>query len=329
VFKKRLPYILAVLMAAAALPASDDWLAQTVGRPLGGAWELSLALHQAQRESWALGDGWVWMQDADGQLKEQKLIEGELRLRWQASPAWSLDLAVPGVLSEFEPFSPAGTVSYPRLGDEAVRRSQGLGDLRLGLRWDAAPRPAGDFGFDVGLIAPSGQGPLEAPQPLASTGEGRWGLRAGAQAGRRVGAWQWRASVHGAYQAGREAQLSSAAPLAYAAAGPVYAPSNGSVWLDGRSSVDGALGLGWDWHVDDDSRHSLALSLLASQRSPVSVNGAAVDGTESVGVALQPELQARFGGFSALGGWQSPWLYARGLPAPDWGELFLRLDHAL
>jgi hypothetical protein len=296
-----------------------------VGGRLNRNWDFGLAVHQAQQETWGLGEAFAWLRDSDGIAKRRRVVESEWRIRRQMGGA-SLCLAVPVALLELEPFSVAP--SYPRLDDAWTRWGAGLGDLRLGLRWDAAGR-AWDALLHGELSAPSGEGPFQAAQPLVATGSGRWALHAGGGAGLHAGAWQLRAAVRASLQLGRAEDVKPATPLAYDGDGPVYAPLSGPLWLNERWGADAALGLGWDWFVDADSRHSLTLSLLAVQTGPLRMEGREVAGSAAQGLALQPELHARYGDFAALGAWRSAWLWARGLPAADFGELFLRLDYAL
>lgn len=312
---------------AVPLPASSDWLAQPLPRPLAQAWEISLGLRQAQRETWAHRGGHALLVEADGQKVERRL-EGRLDLRWQAGPRGSLVLTVPLVFAELATWG--GAVAWPRVDDPGVARSQGLGDLGLEWRHDRGGPQGWAWGFGLGLQGPSGLGPWEAPHPLAATGEGRWQGRLRLSAGHQGRSVGFFGTLAGRAQDGREAVLAPAAPLLYDAGGVRLVPAElaGPAYLAPRLGAEGVLGMAWDWHRDEDSRHSLGLSLAARHLGPWGVGGRAVEETAPTLVWLQPELQARFGGFGVLLGWQSPALYDDNLAVPYWGELILRLDHA-
>lgn len=322
---RRLTLLCALLASRPAL-ASDDWLALALPRPLAASFELSLGLHQAQRELWAMQDAWPQMQDQDG-IKVQRFLAGAVSLRLQCSPSLSIGGALPGSFSELAVWT--GGISYPRLDDPGVDRSQGLGDVSVYLRQDWGAPQGWALGWGLALTAPSGLGPYEAPQPLAATGEGRWQGSLRTVAGGSWGAWQAWADAELNYQAGKDSVLSTAAPLRYDAKGPVFAPAglSGPVYLDPRWGARAVLGLGWDWFKDDASRHSVNVSAIARQRAPLSLNGRAIDGTEEVIVSLQPELQGRFGAFEALAGWDAPPLWAQGLSVAYWGELQFRVNY--
>ena len=167
--KRLLPLLPAVLLAA-VLPASPDWMAMPIARPLPSILSLSLGLAQSQRESWGREGGSVLLKDAEGQ-KVQRLLQGRMDLRWQSGPYDSWVLTVPVVFNEAALWT--GAVSSPRVDDAGVDRSQGLGDLGLGWRHDRGGALGGAWGLGLGLLAPTGLGPWEAPHPLAATGEGR------------------------------------------------------------------------------------------------------------------------------------------------------------
>lgn len=315
---------------AGPLGASDDWLGLAVPSPLARVLEVSLAVHQAQRETWARAADYAWMTDTDGIIKQQRLIEGELGLRWQKTRHWSLGLAAPMVFAEMAPFAPPGSVINFAPGDASLRRTQGLGDLRAGLRY----QPGGSDGawsqaWLLEGVAPTGLGPFEAGHPLAAIGEGRWAATLGWLLAVRAGAWHAHLDLRGRYQFGRESRVPERA-LIYdsAAEAPRQGLPPGPAWLEPRMDLRAALGLGWDWFASQDQRQSLALALIGRQQQPwKSAQGTA--GSGSLSLALQPELQARYGSFNALAGWQSPFLYAVDVPAPDWGELHVRLDYEL
>lgn len=316
-------------LATAPLAASQDWLSLPVpaALPSGRRVELSLGLGQAQRELWSRGGGsQVITREALGQVVQRRL-EGALGLRWQATPSLSAFAAVPGVFAELAVWS--GGLSNPRVDDPAVQRSQGLGDLRLGLRQDLDFGGSG-LGWSLAATAPTGLGPWEAPHPAAATGEGRWAAELALFSQGRLGRWHWHSAVRGGLQLGREAVLSGGAPIGYLDAGPVLLPAaqTGPAYLDPRWSAGGALGLGWDWYQDQEERHSVALAVCARRQGPLSVGRAPVPDTDSSLLYLQPELQARFAGLHALAGWQSPALESLNAAVPYWGELHFRLDHA-
>jgi hypothetical protein len=293
-----------------------------VPRPLPAPVELSLRLDQAQRELWSHGTAQVIPREGGVQVV-QRSLEGSLDLRWQAAARTALSVSAPLSYDELAVWT--GGIGYPRVDDPGVHRSQGLGDLQLGLRQDF-----GALGWGLLLTAPTGLGPWEAPHPLAGTGEGRWAGDLRLSLRLDHAAWSFCANVQGGLQAGREAVLSAGAPIGYDDAGPIYLPASatGPAYLDPRWGSAGALGVGWTWFDDGIDRHSLALSVCGRQRTALSVGGAAVPDTDSALLWLQPELQARFKGLHALAGWQSPPLYSLNTPVPYWGELHFRLDHA-
>lgn len=307
--------------------ASDDWLAQPWPRPLASKAELSLSLRQSQRETWAHQAGHPKLVEG-GWQKVQRSIIGSLGLRWQATPSGSLVLGVPGVFNEMAVWN--GVEGWPRVNDPGVQRSQGLGDLSLEWRQDRALDQGHAWGWSFGVVAPTGLGPWEAPHPMAGTGEGRWQALLRLTAGSDGPGWSFLSSAKAVYHAGKEAELSAAAPVSYDAAGARYLPaaSTGAAYLDPRWGAEGAVGVGWHWYRSEDALHSLNLSLCASHLGPLSVGGRAVDETASLLVWVQPELQARFGELNALAGWQCPALLDDNLAVPFWGELILRVEHA-
>lgn len=314
------------------MAASQDWLTLRHPRPLDpGQVELGLELRSADAQSWHRGAELAWLRDADGLVKEQRRMDGELQLRWQATARLALELDVPAVMAELAPLPPVGFYYNFRLNDPTLRRSEGLGDLRLGARGVLAWDPKGfSAGWLLQLTAPTGLGPFEAPQPLAATGDGRWQAQAGFSAGCQFGEFQVWAQSQARLQFGRQADLSAAAPVSYDPSGPQYLPQAGAQWLSPRWGSDSVLGLGWDWYHDEDSRHSLAIEVVGRQLQGLGAGDAfsALGGTDSASLAVIPQLQARFGRFHALGGWQAPFLFATNMPAPDYGQLILRADYA-
>jgi hypothetical protein len=317
------------LVTLRPLAASDDWLALPIPRPLAQPWLLSIGLQQAQRELWAGDDGQAYiLRDADGQ-KLQRRLSAELGLRWQATPSLSLGLSAPLHTSEWALWSGVAG-AYPRLDDPGYLRNQGLGDLRIGLRQDwAAPQGLG-FGWGLQLSGPSGLGPFEAPHPAIATGEGRWQGDLRGTLGGTWGAWSCWLMAGLTHQAGRESVVSDLTPLSFQPDGPRFAPpgASGALHLDPRRGSRAALALGWDWFRGDDARHSVGLALQGRHQQALGLGGRAVDGTESLYLSLQPELQARFGAFNALVAWDSAPLFARHAYYPYYGELRFRLDHA-
>lgn len=318
------------LGTAVPLAASQDWLSLPVPGALaeGKRVELSFSIDQSQAEQWARRDGaLVITREAFGQVVQRRL-EGALGLRWQATPSFSAFVAAPVAFAEMAVWT--GAVSSPRVDDPAVQRSQGLGDLRLGLRQDLGLSHGAAFGWSLAAIAPTGLGPWEAPHPAAATGEGRWAGALDLFSQWQTGRWHWHSAAGAGLQFGREDVLSSAAPIAYDDAGALTLPAEltGAVYLDPRWNAQGAIGLGWDWYQDQDERHSLTLAVCGRRLGPLSIGGTAVPDSDSSQLWLQPELQARFAGLQALAGWQSPYLIALNTAAPYWGELHFRLDHA-
>lgn len=332
-----------MLLAAfwpALAPAQGDWLNVAVPHPLTDT-AVEIGLRAASFESYTWANGWAqadslnhstYLLDSTGDTlspKAARRLELALQLRWKAWKDLVVDLDVPQVYTAFEPNYYDSVVPAP--GDPEVDQGAGLGDIRLGLRgpWSGV-HSALQAGWSLGLIAPTGIGPLDAQQALVATGDGRWqlqpGLVLGAGQGSSVEFWL---QAQGRWQFGAPGRVSPALRLSYAgslAGGGYYAlaPSaQGAVWLDPRWGGDGSLGLGWNWYSDADSRQTLAVELLGHWLSPWSMDGMDQGFGAESSVQLQPELHARFGRFSVLGGWRSAVLYGTNVLVQDWGQVLL------
>ncbi len=324
-------YILTLLFALVPSPAAagQDWVdlrAVRVAQP--GGFQASLGVSHAVEETWALGDRSVLINDIDGSTKVGRQVDLRFALAWQWDRAWGLKVELPYVLAELSPYPAEGTAPTYRLTDPLVRRTDGLGDASVEIRraWGPEPGQAGIAGaLWMGVMAPTGIGPFEAPHPLAATGEGRWQLQPGFVLGLQGRGLTVMLQSGLLLQGGREAAVSRLAPVAYGVDGPTFIPG-GDTWLGPRYGVNASLGLGWDWYADDDSRQTLACEILGWQHSPLDVGGTQVPDTEQVWVGMIPELQSHFGRFHVLAGW-SLGLYANNLAFAYYGVPQIRVDY--
>jgi hypothetical protein len=294
-----------------------------------GSLQASLGVVHSVHESWALGDRFAYLRDADGLYKEQRRVGLQLDLAWQWDPAWGLKLGLPYELAEFSPIAPEGFVNNFSLNEPSLRRTDSLGDLSLDLRraWGPEADQAGLSGaLWLSLVAPTGIGPYEAPSTMAATGEGRWQVQPGFVLGYKRGSLAGILQASAPLQLGREASLSSAVALGFGANGPQLAPS-GNVWLGPRYGAQGGLGLAWDWYAEGRDRHSLGLEFRAWQRSPLDMGGVLTPDTEQYEAGFIPQLQSHFGRFHALAAWSLPLLLGNNVAASHDGGSYLRMDY--
>lgn len=322
--------LLALLAAlsAAQLAAAGDWFNWRAPRPLRpGQFELGLELSEVERAAWADGARAWTLPDADGLAKSQKQARLNLGLLWQASPQLSLELRAPLLFSEFSPSS-SETVATYALDDPALRRSQGLGDLELGLRRAFTPAGAAlSAAWTLGLIAPLGLGPLESPQTLAATGEGRWQILPGLSCAYAAADWDAFVGLSGRVQIGRQASSSSQAYLAWGPQGGLSLGA-GALWLAPRYGAEFSGGAAWHWFRGASSSSALACELLLHWLSPwATAAGAGPFGPE-FSLVLQPELKAEYGSFGALLGWQARPLWAGQVPLALDGQFRFQLAYA-
>ncbi|HXC62718.1 MAG TPA: hypothetical protein VNZ67_00090 [bacterium] len=336
-----------MLVWPAFAPAQEDWLNLQVPDPMPGRrFEVAGQILSGESDLWANGafqtdysrNTDLVVPNGGTPTVSVKELAMEVELRGRVWRNVIVEADLPLVLTEVSAAVALAGTSYPPDSPNALRGG-GLGDIRLGLRgpWlGAAPGP--QLGWSLGLIAPTGQGPFDSTTPLAATGDGRWqvqpGLVCGGGGDGDLEAW---IQVQGRWQFGREAWVSSLAPLGYTGTVQnstyVTAKTSGAVWLNPRWGGDAAAGLGWNWYRDADQRHTLAVELLGHWLSPWVIDGVdqglVDDGTEDeCSVQVEPELQAHFGAFTAVGGWRSAVLYGTGVPDPYWGQLIFNASYA-
>jgi hypothetical protein len=312
--------IVSLAALAPALPA-QDWAglkAPQAAEP--GARALGVSVDYGSFQRWALPGGNAALLDVDGLVKQQQRIEVGLELDWQWNDRWGCRLALPYRFAEFSRLPPEGFVYNFRLDDPNLRRAENTGDLSLDLRRAWGPW----LGAALEITAPTGLGPFEAPHPMVATGEGRWQFEPRFIAGAETGEHQFWLQAGFPVQAGREANLSSQAPLGFEAAGP-QTPSGGGAWLGPRYGAHGVAGWAWIWYRDKDSRHALALEADAWLRGAWNVGGNDLPGTQQQSLVLVPQLMSDFGRFKALAAWTSPVLASQNVPVSTYGTTHLRV----
>jgi hypothetical protein len=313
--------VLALVLPALA-HADNDWLGIEVPRPMDvGKLSLNVKAGQTENQWWADGYNTYYMIPSPGQGPQfQDLATVDTRLDWQLAKRSVLELDLPTVFSEFSPDS-FGVPEYYNVNTPGVAESQGLGDLRLGLR-EALRDSAQGFNaaWSLALVAPTGLGPFEAPQTLAATGDGRWQALPGIVFGGQSQSWEGWIQVIGRYQFGRQAVSSGQDYLSWGPSGGI-APEEGGIWLGPRYGADSVAGLAWIWYRDADSRIGLALEAKYHWLSPWTI------GSETIGLpaeqyfVLTPEMQARFGRYSAIVGWQGQSNWAVDEVLAEYGEI--------
>jgi hypothetical protein len=320
------------------LSADNDWLGIEVPRPMdSGTFTLDVRLDEAARQSWEDGQHWYYMVDQYHNVMIQNIITIDTRLDWQLSRRLVLEADVPVVFNEFYPIVDGGE-NYFSVGTPEVSQSQGIGDIRLGLRGMLNAKPEGfNAGWIASLVGPSGLGPFQAPSTMAATGAGRWQLLPGFVVGGLSGSWEAWVQCVGRIQFGQTAVSSSQTYLDWQGqATPGYplsegiptvgVPNNfslptGTVWLGPRYGEDVVAGLAWIWYRDQTSRVSTGVECAQHWLSPWTTGAGPIGLPPEESVVFTPEVQARFGRYSALMGWQLKYLWAQGLPAPSYGDL--------
>jgi hypothetical protein len=322
--------------------AQDDWLNLQVPDPMPGhRFELAGQILSGESNIWANGafktdysqNTDIVVPNGGTQTVSVKELAMEVELRGRVWRDLILEADVPLVLAEVSAADAVAGTSYPPNSPYALRGG-GLGDLRLGLRgpW-LGSSPGAQLGWSLNLIAPTGLGPFDSTTPLAATGDGRWQAQPGLVfGGGGDGGLEGWLQAQGRWQFGRSAWVSTLAPLGYAGdtqhSVPVLPKTSGAVWLDPRWGGDAAAGLGWNWYRDDLQRHTLAVELLGHWLSPWAMDGVDQGLGDECSVQVEPELQAHFGNFTAVGGWRSAVLYGLGVPDASWGQLIFNASYA-
>jgi hypothetical protein len=176
--------LMLVFLGAGPLAADNDWLGIEVPQPLDkGQVSLNVRLDQSERQYWAVGSTGYAMFDAQGVQDQQDLITIDTRVDWRLFARLALELDVPTVFSQVSPYSTQA--QYYNVDTPGVYASEGLGDLRFGLRGAWADRVQGfNAGWTVSAVLPTGLGPQDAPALLANTGDAS--KRARARPWRRI-----------------------------------------------------------------------------------------------------------------------------------------------
>jgi len=317
------PLLAAALVCLGAGPAlaDNDWLGIEVPRPLdAGRFSMNIKLDQTERQWWQEGDHPRTMTDPNTGLPDQQdLITIDTRLDWQVKPRLIAELDVPLVFSQVSPSSP--TPQYYDVNTPGVSGSQGLGDLRLGLRTALRDQDLGfNAGWTLSVVVPSGLGPEDAPTTLASTGAGRWQLIPGFVIGGKSDVWESWLQVNGLAQLGDPATVGQNAYVSWGPEGGIALPSGG-VWLGPRYGADSVAGLAWAWYHEDTTRIALAIEAKVHWLSPWTADGRGLGLAAENTEGLTPEIQARYGRFSAIAGWQAQYIWATETPFSLGGDI--------
>lgn len=321
------------LLRPSPLRADNDWIGIEAPRPFdAGVFSVSERLSSVEYDQWEDGGNFYNMINYDGNEDIEDLLTLDTRLDWRASRRLYLELDVPTVFNEFSPYT--GVAEYYNVGTPGVEESQGLGDMGLELRGafkDKAPKGAGaDAGWVLGLIAPTGLGPFDAQQTLAGTGAGRWQLIPGLVYGGRAGSVEGWIQARGRVQFGRQAEVSSQSYVDWSSSlqgvSPVAANTSlpgagGGLWLGPRYGGDAVAGLSWIWYEDAGTRLGLACEGTAHWLSPWTTAAGPSGLPAEEYFVLTPELQARYGAYSAAAGWQARYIWAVEEPYAPNGEL--------
>lgn len=326
-----------VLGLSSSVHADNDWLGIEVPQPMDqGFLSVNENITQTERQYWQDGNRSYYMVDTGGTVNIQDLLKLDTRLDWRVSRRLVVEANVPLVYSEFSPYFP-GFVQYYNLGTPGVDESQGMGDVRLGLRGAFWDRPTGfNAGWSLSLIAPTGLSPFDAPQTLAATGDGRWQVLPSFVAGGRGGNWEGWLQITGRWQAGQQVQASPNSYLSWQSTTSNLVPvtvnntalPGGGAWLAPRYGADAVAGLAWLWYQDADSRMGLALEAKAHWLSPWATASGPLGLPAEEYVVLTPELQARYGRYSVVGGWQAQYLWAVEEPFALYGELIFDVAYS-
>jgi hypothetical protein len=315
------------LLWPALAHADNDWLGIEVPRPFDeGAFSVNVRLADTENVGWQDGSyfnsPYTILNDGAGNKDIQDLVTIDTRFDWRMEPRLVLELDVPTVFSEFSPIpEPLGTVEYYSVNTPTVEESQGLGDLRLGLRGALKDKAEGfNAGWNLSLVAPTGLSPFDAPQTLAATGDGRWQALPGFVVGGQSDTWEGWWQVGGCLQFGQQAESSGEDYLSWRPDGGI-APAQGGLWLGPRYGADSVVGLAWIWYRDTDTRVALALEGKAHWLSPWTTGAGSLGLSPQEYVDLTPELQVRYGRYSAVVGWQTAYLWAMEEPSSNMGNI--------
>ncbi len=329
---------LGILLAGAAGPlrADNDWLDIEVPRPLDDAtFGLNLKVSQTERQYWEDGAAFYPMVQNQS-LMVQDLLTLNVRADWQVSRRLVLELNAPLVFSEFSPYS-GGIVEYYNVNTPGVYESQGLGDLKLGLRGAWRDTSQGfNAGWSLNLIAPSGVSPFSAPSPLAGTGQGRWQILPGFVLGGLGMNWEGWVEGIGRLEAGQQVVSTPQTYLSWRSqeinggwvAGDNVSLPGGGAWLGPRYGGDAMAGVAYIWYRDAGSRMALAVEGRAHWLSPWTTASGSLGLPADTYAVLTPELQARYGRFSAVAGWQAAYLWAVEEPYAIYGQIIFDLAYA-
>jgi hypothetical protein len=300
--------------------ADNDWLGIEVPQPMNdGRFDVNVKLIQTENQTWEDGADFHDLLDSNYNIDIQDLITLDTRLDWRVEPRLALELDVPTVFSEQSQYT--GVVEYYSVDTPGVEESQGLGDVRLGLRGALRDAVQGfNAGWNLSLVAPTGLAPWDAPSSLAGTGDGRWQVLPGFVAGGQSENWEGWFQAVGRLQFGQQIESSSADYVSWNEFGGVSLPQGG-IWLGPRYGGDSVAGLAWIWYRDADSRMGLAVEAKAHWLSPWTTTAGSLDLPGEEYFVLTPELQARYGPFSAVAGWQARYIWAVEEPAAEYGAV--------
>jgi hypothetical protein len=316
------------LVWPAPAQADNDWLGIDVPRPIDdGKFSLNVQLNQTENQTWQTGayDDYYFLTDAFGSLDVQDLITVDTRVDWRMEPRLVLELDVPVVFSEFSNYSTV--TQYYNVNTPGVEESQGVGDMRLGLRGALYDKSEGfNAGWNLSLVAPTGLSPWAAPESLAATGAGRWQVLPGFVLGAVSESWEGWFQTLGRIQFGEQAESSSADYIAWGPQGGISLPQGG-IWLGPRYGADSVAGLAWIWYRDAGTRLALAVEAKGHWLSPWTVSGQDLGVPDEDYFVLTPEMQARYGRFSAVVGWQTAYLWAMEMPASNYGEIIFDVGY--
>jgi hypothetical protein len=319
------------LAAALAWPsparADNDWLGIEVPQPINdGKFAVNVRVEQTENKWWQDGSYFATndtddLTDANDNQDIQDVSTIDTRLDWRVEPRLVLELDVPTVFSEFSPVAePPGTVEYYSVNTPGVEESQGVGDMRLGLRGALRNTVEGfNAGWNLSCVAPTGLSPWSAPESMAATGAGRWQVLPGFVLGGQSENFEAWFQALGRIQLGQQAESSSADYISYGPQGGISLPQGG-IWLGPRYGGDLVAGLAWIWYRDTDTRIALAVEAQGHWLSPWNVGGQDLSLPAESSFDLMPELQAHYGRFGATAGWQSTYFWAMEMPNSEYGE---------
>ncbi len=324
--------LLVLCLAPAKARADNDWLGIDVPRPFdSGSFDVSERVSTVGYVGWQDGGDFSYMV-LNGGAQELDLLTLDTRLLWRPGKSVVLEADIPTVFSQLSPYT--ATPQYYNVGTPGVFQSQGLGDVGLELRGPLLPAPAGgsgdgfQAGWSVQAVAPTGLGPFQAVQPLVGTGAGRWQVVPGLVAGGQEGPWEGWLQARGRLQFGQQAVVSPGSYLDWRANAQgvtqnasLPGADGGGLWLAPRYGLDAVAGLALIWYRGKHSRMGLACEATAHWLSPWATAAGPSGLPAEEYVVLTPELQARYGAYSAVVGWQAQYLWAVETPWTDGGIL--------